>query len=82
MVLLKNEDRILPLKKEGTVAVIGGFAITPRYQGGGSSHIKPTKLENILEEIENVSGKNTNMLFAKGYRLERDGFDEELFSEL
>jgi len=47
MGFLKNEERILPLKKEGTVGVIGGFAITPRNQGGGSSHIKPTKLENI-----------------------------------
>ncbi|QIZ08203.1 glycosyl hydrolase [Priestia megaterium] len=81
MVLLKNEDRILPLKKEGTIAVIGGFANTPRYQGGGSSHINPTKLDNILEEIENASGKNTNVLFAQGYHLDRDAVDEELISE-
>lgn len=33
MVLLKNEDQILPLKKEEAVAVIGAFAKTPRYQG-------------------------------------------------
>jgi beta-glucosidase len=81
MVLLKNEDRILPLKKEGTVAVIGGFANTPRYQGGGSSHINPTTLDNSLEEIENASGKNTNVLFAQGYHLDRDAVDEELISE-
>ncbi|MBT2697161.1 glycoside hydrolase family 3 C-terminal domain-containing protein [Bacillus sp. ISL-40] len=81
MVLLKNEDRILPLKKEGTIAVIGGFANTPRYQGGGSSHINPTKLDNILEEIENASGKNTNVLFAQGYHLDCDAVDEELLSE-
>jgi beta-glucosidase len=72
MVLLKNEDSILPLKKEGTVAVIGGFANRPRYQGGGSSHINPTKLENILEEIEKVSGENTNVFFAEGYHLDSD----------
>lgn len=81
MVLLKNEDRILPLKKVGTVAVIGGFANTPRYQGGGSSHINPTKLDNILEEIENASGENTNVLFAQGYHLDRDAVDEALISE-
>ena len=69
MVMLKNEDSILPLKKEGTVAVIGGFAKQPRFQGGGSSHINPTNLESILEEIETVSGKNTNILFAQGYDL-------------
>lgn len=81
MVLLKNEDRILPLKKVGTVAVIGGFANTPRYQGGGSSHINPTKLDNILEEIENASSENTNVLFAQGYHLDRDAVDEALISE-
>lgn len=81
MVLLKNDDSILPLKKEGTVAVIGEFAKKPRYQGGGSSHIKPTKLEDILVEIENVSGENTNVLYAKGYDLERNEIDENLISE-
>lgn len=81
MVLLKNEDCILPLKKEGTIAVIGGFAKTPRYQGGGSSHINPTKLENILEEIENVSGKNTNVLYAGGYDLSSDSVDNNIINE-
>lgn len=81
MVLLKNEDRILPLKKLGTIAVIGGFANKPRYQGGGSSHINPTKLDNILEEIEIASSENTNVLFAQGYHLDRDAVDEALISE-
>jgi beta-glucosidase len=81
MVLLKNEDSILPLKKEGTVAVIGGFANRPRYQGGGSSHINPTKLENILEEIEKVSGENTNVFFAEGYHLDSDELDKNLIIE-
>lgn len=81
MVLLKNEDRILPLKKAGTVAIIGGFTKKPRYQGGGSSHINPTKLENILEEIEKVSGENTNVCFAEGYHLESDCFDQYLINE-
>ena len=81
MVLLKNEDHILPLKKSGTVAVIGGFAQTPRFQGGGSSHINPTKLENILEEIKTVSGTGTNVLYAQGYNLNSDEVDEDLIKE-
>lgn len=36
-VLLKNDGQLLPLKKEGTLAVIGAFAKHPRYQGGRSS---------------------------------------------
>ncbi|PGU35867.1 glycoside hydrolase family 3 C-terminal domain-containing protein [Bacillus cereus] len=81
MVMLQNEDSILPLKKEGTVAVIGEFAKQPRYQGGGSSHINPTKLESILEEIEMVSGEKTNILFAQGYDLASDNVDENMINE-
>ena len=36
-VLLKNEDGILPINGEKSVAVIGDFAFRPRYQGAGSS---------------------------------------------
>ncbi|MDM5239635.1 glycoside hydrolase family 3 C-terminal domain-containing protein [Bacillus cereus] len=81
MVMLKNEDSILPLKKEGAVAVIGGFAKQPRYQGGGSSHINPTKLESILEEIETVSGEKTNILFAQGYDIASDDVNESMVNE-
>ncbi|TCJ82171.1 UNVERIFIED_ORG: beta-glucosidase [Bacillus cereus] len=81
MVMLQNEDSILPLKREGTVAVIGEFAKQPRYQGGGSSHINPTKLESILEEIEMVSGEKTNILFAQGYDLASDDVDENMINE-
>lgn len=80
MVLLKNEDSILPLPKEGEIAVIGAFAKHPRYQGGGSSHINPTKLDSILEEMELVSSKNT-ILYADGYDQDNDLVDEELINE-
>lgn len=42
--LLKN-DGVLPLATDDltTVAVIGPFAHTPRYQGGGSSRVVPTE---------------------------------------
>ncbi|HPS82297.1 MAG TPA: glycoside hydrolase family 3 N-terminal domain-containing protein, partial [Candidatus Limiplasma sp.] len=43
MVLLKNEDALLPLHKGVKLAVIGQFAKNPRYQGGGSSHINSHK---------------------------------------
>lgn len=39
MVLLKNDEQILPLKASEKIAFIGGFAKKPRFQGGGSSHI-------------------------------------------
>ncbi len=65
MVLLKN-DGILPLKKGSKIAVIGELARTPRYQGAGSSHINPTKLDNALDELK-ASGFEVE--FAQGYEL-------------
>jgi beta-glucosidase len=81
MVLLKNEDNVLPLKKEGNIAVIGGFVKKPRYQGGGSSHISPTKLDNVLDEIKKSIGSNGNILLAEGFCLDNDDIDEKLVNE-
>ena len=67
MVLLKNNG-ILPLKKNGKIAVIGELARTPRYQGAGSSHINPTQLDNALEELQK-SGYTVE--FAQGYELKQ-----------
>ncbi len=48
-ILLKNEDKILPLKSGAKVAIIGDFAFVPRYQGAGSSLVNPTKVETVAE---------------------------------
>ncbi len=53
IVLLKNEDNILPLKKGSKVAVIGEFAQKARYQGAGSSVVNPTKLDHTMDVIKN-----------------------------
>jgi beta-glucosidase len=52
IVLLKNEDGILPLKKGSKVAVIGEFAQKARYQGAGSSVVNCTKLEHTMDVID------------------------------
>ena len=70
MVLLKNNNNVLPLKKEGTLAVIGAFAKKPRFQGGGSSHINPTKVDSALEEIKKLAGDSMEIIYADGYRLD------------
>lgn len=51
IVLLKNEDDILPLKPHTKVAVIGDFAKVPRYQGAGSSMVNPTRLDSALDAM-------------------------------
>ncbi len=51
-VLLKNEGDILPLRAQQSVAVVGAFAKTPRYQGAGSSKIHPTQMDCAWDALE------------------------------
>ncbi|WP_339239491.1 glycoside hydrolase family 3 C-terminal domain-containing protein [Paenibacillus sp. FSL R5-0517] len=81
MVLLKNEEGLLPLGREGKVALIGAFARKPRFQGGGSSHINPTKVDDIVEEMTRVAGEGVTFSYAPGYRIEADDVDETLMHE-
>ena len=82
MVLLKNEDNILPLKEKTKVALFGDFAMTPRYQGAGSSLVNCTKLENTLDIVKEYDfeylghakgfhrfGKKSNGLIKKALKL-------------
>ena len=67
IVLLKNEDNILPLQPGTKVAVVGDFAQTPRYQGAGSSLVNPAKQpESVLNEIGNCGLEM--VAFEQGYR--------------
>ncbi|MFT0802840.1 glycoside hydrolase family 3 C-terminal domain-containing protein [Bacillus swezeyi] len=52
IVLLKNEDNILPIRFGRKVAVIGDFAKDARYQGAGSSIVNPTILDHTLNCFE------------------------------
>lgn len=81
MVLLKNEDGVLPFKKGETLAVIGAFARSPRYQGGGSSHVNPSELDDILEQVRKASGGPSRVTYSEGYKLEVDDIDDELIYE-
>lgn len=76
MVLLKNED-ILPLGADEKIVFIGGFAKTPRFQGGGSSHINSFKVDNALD----FASKIGNVDYAKGFPSDRDLYDEALAKE-
>lgn len=51
-VLLKNDNSVLPLKKEDKVIFIGTFAEKIRYQGGGSSHVNSYKVSNLLSLVD------------------------------
>ena len=77
MVLLKNENEILPLTSDKKIAFIGKYAKTPKYQGGGSSHINSWKVESALEAAKEIP-ELANVTFAEGYQDEKDEVIEEL----
>ncbi len=68
VVLARNEGGLLPLDLAGTrrLAVIGRFAREPRYQGGGSSQIVPTRTESALEALSALAPGADAIRYAPG----------------
>ena len=64
IVLLKNDDNILPLRNEGKIGIIGDMTRRPRYQGNGSSHINIYKLESSYHVFKE---EGYNVSFSQGY---------------
>ena len=80
IVLLKNEEQFLPLSKDlGKLAVIGAAAQEPYFQGGGSSHINPTRVDVPLDELRALAGE-IELVYAPGYTMQ-PGFDQALIDE-
>ena len=68
-VLLTNDD-VLPLdpRNGGPIAVIGAFATSPRYQGAGSSHIHPTRIDDALSAIAKETARE--VIHSPGFALD------------
>lgn len=79
MVLLKNEENVLPISPNQSVALIGEFAKEPRYQGSGSSLINPKKLTNAFTAFEAVC--NSKFIYARGYDHKTDKIEEHFINE-
>jgi beta-glucosidase len=74
-VLLKNENNVLPLKKSGTIALIGPLADSKRNMlGTWSVSGDPEKSVTIMQGIKNIVGNNANILYAKGANISDDTF--------
>lgn len=71
-VLLENNG-ILPLKKDAKVLYVGEYAKSPRYQGGGSSHINSCK---VTSAFDTATEKGRSVSYAKGFPGDRDLYDE------
>ena len=77
IVLLKNEAQVLPLVQDEKIALIGGFAEKPRYQGGGSSHINSHTVPCAVQ----LKDQYGNMTYAKGFTADGDQYEEDLEKE-
>lgn len=76
--VLASNDGVLPLAEGLTVAVIGGFATHPRFQGAGSSQVHPTRVTGLLDALKQ---RGVTTLHARGYDPESAGEDTDLLAE-
>ena len=73
MVLLKNKNQLLPLKKSGTIALVGPLADN-RAEMNGTWAVSGdrSKSVTVIEGIKNVVGSDVNILYAKGANITDD----------
>ncbi|MCB0470049.1 MAG: glycoside hydrolase family 3 C-terminal domain-containing protein, partial [Flavobacteriaceae bacterium] len=73
MVLMKNEGNLLPLKKEGTIALVGPLASTAVNMAGTWSVATNQEQSNpLLDGLKTVVGDSASILYAKGSNLDYD----------
>jgi len=80
MVLLKNEQNLLPLRKQGTIALIGPLADTrPNMSGTWAVAAVPEHYKTVREGLEDaLAGTNAKLLYAKGSNLMYDAAAEAI----
>ena len=69
IVLLRNEADVLPLAGATRVGIFGHLAVAPQFQGGGSSHVNPTRIDAPLDELRSAF---RDTAFALGYAPDGD----------
>ena len=73
MVLLKNEEQLLPLKKSGTIALIGPLAkATNNMAGTWSVATDQEQSNSVFDGLKEVIGDKATMLYAKGSNVDYD----------
>lgn len=77
-VLLKNDNNTLPIRKKGTIAVIGPLGNNRNNMSGTwSVAVDASKPATLVEAIKEVGGENVNVLYAKGSNVMDDAAYEE-----
>ncbi|OAQ40308.1 glycosyl hydrolase [Pedobacter psychrophilus] len=83
IVLLKNQQNLLPLSKSiKSIAVIGENATRENSMGGGSSQVKAKYEITPLQGLKNLLGATTNITYARGYKIDKkQKADDDLIAE-
>lgn len=77
-VLMKNQGNILPLKKSGTIALVGPLADNKENMPGTWSVAADfSKATSVLTGLKEVVGDKVKILYAKGSNLDADAAFEE-----
>jgi len=76
-VLLKNQNNILPLKKGGTIALVGPLADNKENMTGTWSVAADfTRSISLLQGLKDVAGDQTKIIYAQGSNLSEDSLFE------
>ncbi len=77
-VLLKNQNNLLPLKKSGTIALIGPLANNrENMPGTWSVAANFSKATSVMDGFKTVLGSDAKILYAKGSFLDDDSLFEQ-----
>jgi len=77
-VLLKNQGNVLPLKKTGTIALVGPLADTKENMPGTWSVAADfSKPISVLQGLKDAVGDKAKIVYAKGSNLDYDAAFEE-----
>jgi beta-glucosidase len=77
-VLLKNQGNVLPLKKSGTIALIGPLGDNKENMPGTWSVAADfSKSVSVLQGLQDVAGSNVKIVYSQGANLDADSLFEE-----
>ena len=76
-----TEKGVLPLAGKEKIAVIGGFAANPRFQGGGSSHINSHEIVSAVSVMDRYVEDGGWIRYSEGFPYDGDVSDEAKFEE-
>lgn len=78
LVLLRNQGSVLPLRRSGTIALVGPLADNKENMPGTWSVAADfSKATSLLTGLKEVAGPNVKILTARGSNLDEDSLFEE-----